>query len=236
MSKVELKLDWCTYEAAKYAVMNWHYSQAMPAGKLVKVGVWEDSKFIGVVLFGRGANQNLGKPFGLKQTEICELVRIALKKHTSPVSKIAGIAVKLLRKQSPGLRLIVSYACPSEGHHGGVYQAMGWIYTGKSRPQKALLVNGKPLHKRTAFSKWKTNSIDRIKELSSFDVRYGDEESKHSYYLPLDNEMREQIAKLAKPYPKRVTSIDSDASGNQSEEGGASPTVTLHKSKKVSNG
>ena len=46
--------------------------------------------------------------------------------------------------------------------------------------------------------------------------------------MPLDKAMRAQIQPLAKPYPKRATSIDSDAADIQSAEGGATPTVALN--------
>jgi hypothetical protein len=49
-----LVVNWATYEAAKYACLNWHYSGTVPVGKLVKVGAWEDGKFIGVVIFSCG--------------------------------------------------------------------------------------------------------------------------------------------------------------------------------------
>ena len=81
MNKTNLKISWATFESTKYACLNWHYSKCVPVGKLVKIGAWEDNKFIGVVLFGRGANQHLGKPYNLEQTECVELVRIALNRH-----------------------------------------------------------------------------------------------------------------------------------------------------------
>lgn len=62
MDKVKLKVAFCSYEAAKYACQNYHYSKTIPASKLVKIGVWENEKFIGAVIFGLGANNNLGKP------------------------------------------------------------------------------------------------------------------------------------------------------------------------------
>ena len=68
----QLKIDWATHEAAKYACEKWHYSGCLPVGKLVKVGAWEDKKFIGVVLFGRGANYNMVKGYGLGQDQGCE--------------------------------------------------------------------------------------------------------------------------------------------------------------------
>ena len=216
--KGELKIDWATHKAALYACKNWHYSHSVPNGKLVKVGVWEKGKFIGVVIFGRGANNNIGKPYSLAQTEVCELVRIALTKHENSVSRIMRIAMKFLKMNSPTLKLIVSYADPEQGHHGGVYQAGGWIYKGRSQAQKEVIYKGKIMHKRTANSLFGTNK--------------GMEKSKmfwkHIYLMPLDKNTRAVILPLAKPYPKRVVSIGGNASDIQSEDGGSTPTTALH--------
>ena len=95
--KPELKIDWATFESAKHACTNWHYSKSLPVGKSVKVGAWENGRFVGVVLFGYGANSNISKPYGLKQTECVELTRIALRDHATPVSKIIARAIKMLK-------------------------------------------------------------------------------------------------------------------------------------------
>jgi hypothetical protein len=216
--KPVLKIDWATHQAAKYAVENWHYSESMPAGKLVKVGAWENGKFIGVVLFGRGANNNIGKPYGLSQTAACELVRIALTKHITPVSKIAAIAMRFLKANSPSLRLIISYADPLQGHHGGIYQAGNWVYCGRSSAQPAVIYKGKVMHKRTAVDKF--GSIEGMQKSPVT--------SKHKYLMPLDNEMRKQILLLSKPYPKRAGSDTSDTPGFHPGEGGSLPTPALH--------
>lgn len=216
-SRPVLKIDWATHEAAKFACTKWHYSECMPAGKIVKIGVWEDGKFIGVVLFSRGANNNLGSPYQLDQTQVCELTRIAMTRHKTAVSRVMSIAMKFLQKNSPGLRLIVSYADPLQGHHGGVYQAGGWVYTGASQAQCEVMYNGKVMHKRTANALFGT-----IKGMEKSPVMW-----KHKYLMPLDSAMRAKIAPLAKPYPKRVKKQDSE---NPSELGGAVPTDTLQNS------
>src|SRR4051794_10736224 len=59
-----LRLDFCSFEAAKYAVDRWYYRSEMPRGKTVKIGVWENGEFIGVVIFGMGASSELGKRWG----------------------------------------------------------------------------------------------------------------------------------------------------------------------------
>jgi hypothetical protein len=213
-----LKIDWATHEAAKFAVENWHYSECMPAGKLIKIGAWENGRYIGCVLFGRGANNNLGSPYSLAQIEICELVRIALTKHNTPVTRIVSFALRFLKKQSPGIRLIVSYADPMQGHHGGVYQGGNWIYVGKSQAQAEVIVNGRIMHKRTANALFGT-----IKGLQKSPILW-----KHKYLFPLDEEMRNRLTSLRKPYPKRAGSIVADAPAIHAGEGGAEPTPALH--------
>lgn len=192
-----LKIDWCSYEAANYAVTHWHYSGVMPAGKTVKIGVWEDDKFVGAVIFSRGANCDLGRPYGCTQIESCELTRVALKSHNASVTRIVAIALKFLKRNNPGMRLVISFADPERGHHGGIYQGGNWIYVGRSIATDEYIVNGKRMHGRSMRAAHGTHIgksfISKIKG-----------SSKHRYLMPLDEEMRNKVKSLARPYPKRV--------------------------------
>jgi len=124
-SRPELRIDWCSHDAARYACENWHYSKCVPKSKLAKIGVWENGIFIGVLIYGVGATPDLVKPYGLTKEQGCELVRISLRNHQTPVSRLIAISLRVLKKEFPGLRLVVSFADPEQGHHGGVYQASG---------------------------------------------------------------------------------------------------------------
>lgn len=218
--KPQLKIDWATHEAAKYACENWHYSKCLPVGKLVKIGAWEDGKFIGVVLFGRGASPQLGKPYKLNQDECVELVRIGLSKHSTTVSRIASLAIKFLRRSNPKLRLIVSFADQSQGHHGGIYQAGNWIYTGEGTAKPRLILpDGTTRHNRLY------QGVN--KAAIPIGAYWSKPEAKHRYLMPLDDEIRKRILPLAKPYPKRAKD---QALENPSSLGGETPTRTLHTS------
>jgi hypothetical protein len=229
---MSLRLDWCSYEAARFAVEKWHYSHSIPMGKVAKIGVWENDKFIGAIIYGRGANSEIGTPYGLEQTQICELVRVALCRHYNPVSKMIAYSLKMLRARNPKLEMVVSYADTEQGHYGGIYQASGWLYVG-STEGRAYCINGKVIHRRTVHSRyckggesmaWLKSNVDPNAER----VRNG---IKHKYVMPLTKTMRAQLSIIAKKYPKRVSSIDSDAAGFQPEEGGASPTEALRRKK-----
>jgi hypothetical protein len=226
VSKVDLKIDWASHEAAKYACENWHYSKTIPVGKLVKVGAWENEKYIGCVIFGRGANNNMLKPFGLNADEGCELVRVALTKHQTPVSKILSFAIKFLKKQSNELRLIVSYADADQEHHGGIYQATNWIYDGlkNANTMGAFVIKGKKTHPKSVHSKGIKQNIDAVRKHLDPNATIFYTKGKHRYLMPLDNDMRAKILPLAKPYPKRAKGQDSEY---PSELGGSTPTRTL---------
>ncbi len=224
-SRPELKIDWCTHAAAKYAVEHWHYSRRMPKSKLAKIGVWEDDSFIGAVIFGSGACPQIARPYGLLLPEVAELVRVALRGHTTPVSRIVAIAIKYIRTQFPGLRLIVSYADPEMGHHGGIYQAGNWLYAGKTSLTEwfEVVATGERVHSHVyrRGQRGRATKDKRLGIIRSIKVW------KHKYLMPLDKEMKAQIEPLRKPYPKRVRSVDSDTPANQAGKGGAIPTRTL---------
>ena len=224
---MNLRLEPCTHEQAKYAVISWHYSHALPTPPLVTYGVWEEQSFRGCIIFGRGSSSNLHKPYGVAITDAAELVRIALREHATPVSRIIRIAVMLLRRDNPKLRLLISFADPNQSHHGGIYQASGWIYTGQSHPSKEYYdKRGRRYHSRQVSSSGvktqygKKCIVPRPEDLDAVTLQ-----GKHRYILPLDRGMREQIESMRKPYPKRRSvGNPEDLSG----EGGASPTPALH--------
>ena len=227
---VPLRLDFCSHQAAKHAVLRWHYSRTMPSAKLVRIGVWEDRRFVGAILYGCGANRHLASPFGLETTEACELVRVALasgRRH--PTSKSLAISLRLLHRQSPGLRLVVSYADTKEGHLGTLYQATNWIFLGGSS-QPYLKVRGKIEHPRSLYDRYGSNgqSVPWLRRHVDPNARRVAMPDKLKYVWPLDKRLRPQLEALSKPYPKRAGSIDSDAPASQAGEGGATPTSALH--------
>lgn len=181
-----------SHDAAKFAVTNWHYSQILPTGKLVKIGAWENDKFIGVVIFSRGASPHLGSALKLDQTQICELTRVALTKHVAPVSQIVAQALSFLRQTNPGLRAVISFADPTQGHHGGIYQAGNWVYTGQSNPVTEYLIGGRWRHTRGAYNHPARPTAEKREA-----------PGKYRYIYPLDKAMRRVVEKLQLPYPEK---------------------------------
>jgi hypothetical protein len=231
-SRPELKLDWCSHAAAKYAVEHWHYSKTLPAfGRRVAVGVWEGGLYIGAIIFAYSATPNIAKHWKVKQTEIVELRRVALRKHAHPVSRMLAIAIRMLKSHCPKLRLLISFSDLDQQHHGGIYQATNWIYTGKSMDDQKDGYNTSRgfIHCRTAGTMGR-NTLEWVKSNVDADATDHISIGKHCYLMPLDDEMRQRIEPLRKPYPKRAGSDTTDTPAFPAGEGGSTPTPALQSS------
>lgn len=202
--QTELKIAYADYNAVKYACTHWHYSKSVPCGKLIKFGVWENNEFKGVVLFSRGAIYNIGRPYNLKQYQICELTRVALRNHEHNVTEIVSKCLKLLHKTNPKIELVVSYADPEQDHLGIIYQGGNWIYEGKGNTETYLSVHNKRVHRRTIGSKYGTSSLEYIKQNVDPNAKIIKTKPKFKYLYPLTKKARRKYEHLHQPYPKQI--------------------------------
>lgn len=205
--KGNLKLDWATHEAAKYACENWHYSKCMPSGKTVKIGAWENGTFKGVIVFSLGANAEIASLYG----KTAELSRVALTTHKFPVTRAISISLRMLRIACPNLDSVISYA-DLDIHEGIIYKAGNWKEDGiVYNPWLRLF--GTPIHPRTVFTRYGTRSISWIRNNVDPNAEYiKDSKGKKRFVLSLRN---------------RAVSIANDVPGDHPGEGGATPTTAL---------
>lgn len=221
-----------SHQAVAFACKHWHYSHSIPVAPRVEIGVWEGGTFAGVVVFSRGANRNVGRTYGVPIGQFAELTRIAMREHHAPVSAVISRAVKYLKRTNPELRLLISYADPEQGHHGGVYQAAGWTYVGTGAPTQMWVdSSGRRWHNREVSASGlqliygKAVPVLRQDQCQRVTVP-----GKHKYLLGLDRAMRRQVSSLAQPYPSRGGGLDGKPSVVPSEDAGSTPA---HRSEPV---
>ena len=99
---------------------------------------------------------------------------------------------------------VVSYADSNAGHHGYIYQATNWIFTGKTEPRSKFVdINGKDVHERTIWSRYG----DESKALASGEIIKSIQEGKYRYFQFLGDKkivkrMKELLAYPIQKYPK----------------------------------
>ena len=73
-----MRLTLANAKAIKHACLKFHYAKSVPSVQYGFNVYNDDDEWCGVICYGGGATPNIGKPFGLMQGEILELVRVAL--------------------------------------------------------------------------------------------------------------------------------------------------------------
>jgi hypothetical protein len=206
-----MRLEKASHKAIKYACMNFHYAKSVPVNVFGYSVFNELNEWCGVVLYGTGANNNLAMQYNLKQGNIIELVRMALNGKQESTSKSLGISLKLLKKDLPLVRLIISYADKDQNHNGTIYQATNWHYTGQSMVNKkdaSYIIDGKRIHGKTISDKCKRfgfvkNTENAKKVYKAKEVVEYVTKGKIKYIYPLDKNLIPLCKSLSKTYPKK---------------------------------
>ena len=201
-----MRIRRATPDEVRYSCLHFHYAKRVPAVQTAYSVFTDAGEFCGTVCYGSGASPQIGKPYGLVQGEVCELLRVALngKQGHGHTSEAVGKSLKQLHRDRPLIRLVVSYADQDQGHLGKIYQATNWIYTGEATggaPMQALLF-GEPVHNVSIRKKYGTFNLEWLRENVDPHAEYLYAKGKYKYLYPLDKRMRRQIGTLAKPYPE----------------------------------
>lgn len=208
-----MRLSRATPQAIKYACMHFHYAKAIPVNTIGYNVYNANNEWCGVILYGAGANKHIGNEYNLPQGGVLELVRVALNGKQEQTSQAVVMSLKQLHKDCPLVRLVVSYADCDQSHLGTIYQATNWVYVGTNNINSlgAFIVNGKKTHKKSIYSVMiningkKVHcplTIEAIRKYIDPKAEPFYTQGKRKYLMPLDKQMKKQIAPLSKPYPK----------------------------------
>lgn len=195
----------CSVEAARFAATRWHYAGTLPLGRNIKYGAWWDGQFRGAVVYARGNATHLGARFGLgaDQRLVAELCRVAFREHPEfTISTVVAQTLRHLHRTNPGLRMVVSFADPEHDHHGGIYQAGNWIYTGRTGQQKQFFYRGRWVHDRdfNAAPGFYGSSTSSWHKVDPSKLPFRLTTPKLRYVYPFDRAMRRRLAPFSVPY------------------------------------
>ena len=192
-------LNKASKKAMLFAVKNFHYSRTRPAGATFGYNVFNKKKeWCGVIMYGRGGCPSMGHAYNLKHGEMLELVRVALNGKQESTSKALAISLKLVKKECPTVKMIVSYADKGQNHTGIIYQATNWNYVGQSKSSGyEYWYRGKWTHSKTISNAKKDRGL-RTDLLKKRKVS-----GKIKYLYPFTKELKKQIKSISKPYLKK---------------------------------
>ena len=192
-----MRLEIASSKAIKYACLNFHYAKVCPVVGIAFSVFNDKEEWCGVITFGYGASANMGKPYKLNHGQYLELTRMALNSKQESTSKAMSIAMRLIKKLCPTVKLLISYADKGQNHKGIIYQATNWFLVDESESSGfEVWYKGKWVHDRGP----NTLPKEQRKKLT-----YRKKSGKYKYVYPIDKALVDMCKKLSKPYPKKET-------------------------------
>lgn len=251
-----------------------HYSGKVVQNSSLHFGAFLDGRLHGVMQFGSPLDKRkvLGLVEGTLWNEMLELNRMAFDEHLpkNSESRCLAIAFRLIRKNAPQVKWVLSFADGTQCGDGAIYRASGFVLTsikinrsvlelpdGYCFAQQTVSAQGhkggrivreevKKRISQTSISKGKYilgNGKASVKDVLDAGAKWLEGHQLRYIYLlyktcklncpiipfskidELDAGMyRGEKITLAERRKTGVQSIDGDVSGNQSEEGGSTPT------------
>ncbi len=191
--------EWCLYK---------HYAHRIPVISYA-YGLYDsDLTLVGICTYGLPANPSIGKgafagDWGEKLYELNRLcVNEGLPKNT--LSFFLSQTFRLLPKPIA----LVSYADTSMGHHGYIYQATNWLYTGLSDRHIQYRIEGlEGKHDRHTLDETKKVGRGGDKLAALIDhfgeerVKVEERSRKHRYFLLLGDKRQKRAMLKALQYP-----------------------------------
>lgn len=212
MNKDEItfnKVDWWVEPIPKEHTYDWllnkHYAHRIPP-IMEAFGLYDKDKTLqGVCTFAmptRMFNNGDAVFGGNLNVDTKELNRLVVNENLG--KNVLSFFVSKCIMLMPKPLCLVSYADSNNGHHGYIYQATNWIFTGKTEPRSKFTdINGNDVHERTIWSRYGNES----KAIASGQIKKTKQYGKYRYFKFLGNkkqvkEMIENLQYQILPYPK----------------------------------
>ena len=184
-----------------------HYAKRLPPIEYA-FGLFDENGLTqGIVTFGTPVSNTLRLLWN-DQYKLLELNRLVINEGLE--KNVLSFLVSNSLKMLPKPHVIVSYADTSQNHHGYIYQATNWLYTGLSKEMKEVCVKGmEHLHSGSIFdlSRGQEKRFQWLRDTYGDDYYLRDRARKHRYFIFIGSKkdckkMKEMMPYKIHTYPK----------------------------------
>lgn len=208
---MSVKLKYTVKSIDNFQCKEWllykHYAKRLPPIEYA-FGLFDfDGTIQGCITYGTPVSSTLRNLWKNKY-KLMELNRLVINEglEKNVLSFLVSQSLNFLPKPF----VLVSYADTSQGHHGYIYQATNWIYTGLSIPFKDIAVRGLENNHHTTIEdlvRGKENRTEELRKIFGDRLYYVDRPRKHRYFYFIGNrkQVKDMLAMLPykiEPYPK----------------------------------
>jgi hypothetical protein len=148
----EIKVRVITAKIANEFIKKYHYSGKVVNNSSLHFGCFLDNKLHGVMSYGSPLDKSkvLHLVSPCKWNEMLELNRMAFDDYLprNSESRCISVSVKLIKKNAPHIKWILSFSDATQCGDGIIYRASGFVLTGiMENKNTCLLPSGEVVHK-----------------------------------------------------------------------------------------
>jgi hypothetical protein len=250
----DLRVAAITSRDANDLIRKLHYSHKVVMNSQLHLGVFLGTRLEGAMQFGPSLDRRKLKGLvqGTSWNGFLELNRLAFSDNLprNSESRALGVAMRLIRREYPWIEWIVSFADAAQCGDGTIYRAAGFVLTRIKRnttnwigPDGTVISN---VGERTSMKKIQATAartdyrggadMDHYKRLGfkpieGFQLRYiyfTNREARARLTVPVVPFTEIGRAGAGMVRGQRVGSIPAETAVIHTEEGGSTPTPTLH--------
>lgn len=198
----------CPLDEVKKICLNNHYLHRVPS-IVAHYGLYKNDLLCGIVTFGVPPSPQLMKICGEEyKSNVLELNRLWCydeSPHNSE-SFLISKGIKLLKKDKPNIKILVSFADTRQDHLGYIYQATNWYFTGYSIPGGgSIVIDGQEYHPKNLNNKYNTSDLNKLKIiLGTENIQYRPRSKKCRYVYFLGDKKENEKLKLLCKYPINI--------------------------------
>lgn len=190
------------YQDCKEWFLKKHYAHRIPPIDYC-FGLYDMENLIGVCSFGTPLSSMLRD--SIPSFKLYELNRLVVNEGLpkNSLSYFVSSCIKLMPKPC----VLVSYADTSQNHHGYIYQATNWIYTGLSAKFMDYMVKGmEHLHGQSIMdmSRGQENRVQWLKDKFGDKLYMKERPRKHRYFYFIGDKRDKK--KMMKELPYQIES------------------------------
>lgn len=166
-----------------------HYSGKVVNNSCLHFGAFLNGRLHGVMSYGPSLDKRkiIGLVEGTPWNGFLELNRMAFDSvlPRNSESRCIAISLKMIRKQAPHVKWVISFADGCSCGDGAIYRASGFVLTGiKENKNIAIMPDGSKIHKMTLESN-PLKPLDIAGGRSYFDITGGGHAHGRSSLIPL---------------------------------------------------
>ena len=196
---------------AAEVIKHHHYLHSFPGGTKLSLGVFDRKRLSGALTLGVRPKNAHCLVENTSADDCLTLTRLWLSDDlpSNSESRVLAMVVKLLRKHTT-IKFLLSYADPSSGHVGTIYQAAGWLYIGLSAAMSLYdLGDGVARHSRSVGQIFGSHSIAHLTK-NGINVKTIPQSPKYRYVCFVDPAWQSRLRVPVLPYPKKEKSDGSN--------------------------